>query len=302
VLLAVGAVLVADFGSSSTRASALSADQPAAAVTRLVDIGGGRQIYLQCRGHGSPTVVLVSGAVGAHDDWTHVIDQARPEAAPQRSRSAVFPQVARFTRVCAYDRPGTTLLSGEPASSGPASEQTTAQSAVADLAALLKAAGERGPYVLVGASWGGMLVDLFARSYPAQVAGLAFVDGASEFLEDTLTAQQWRAWTEGIAALVTSSPGTEVPDYPSSVDEIRSAGRMPAVPAVVLTSDRPWDLQVGDAGTTWPAWTAAQDRLARLLRARHLTDTNSSHPINLEQPGIVVHAIRDVVREVRRDR
>ena len=75
----------------------------------LVDIGGGRKMYLECRGAGSPTVVLISGTRGAHDDWTILIDPSNPAGSRKRSESAVFPQVSKFTRVCAYDRPGTTL-------------------------------------------------------------------------------------------------------------------------------------------------------------------------------------------------
>src|SRR4029077_14021358 len=77
---------------------------------QLVDIGGGRKMYLECRGRGSPTVVLVSGTRGAHDDWTHLSDPTKPAGAKRPSESAVFPQVGRLTRVCAYDRPGTALL------------------------------------------------------------------------------------------------------------------------------------------------------------------------------------------------
>jgi pimeloyl-ACP methyl ester carboxylesterase len=63
----------------------------------LVDIGTGRKMYLECRGIGSPTVVLVAGLKGSADDWSL--------AAP--SKPTVFVEVAKFTRVCAYDRPGT---------------------------------------------------------------------------------------------------------------------------------------------------------------------------------------------------
>src|SRR6478752_902688 len=71
---------------------------------RLVDIGGDRKIYLECKGAGSPTVVLISGTRGAHDDWTILIDPSNPAGSRKPSESAVFPQVSMFTRVCAYDR------------------------------------------------------------------------------------------------------------------------------------------------------------------------------------------------------
>jgi hypothetical protein len=63
----------------------------------LVDIGGGRKLYLACRGEGAPTVVLVGGLRASADDWS----------AADKSAPAVFPEIAKFTRVCAYDRPGT---------------------------------------------------------------------------------------------------------------------------------------------------------------------------------------------------
>jgi pimeloyl-ACP methyl ester carboxylesterase len=59
--------------------------------------GGGRKMYLECRGTGSPSVVLVGGLRASADDWS-LADKSAP---------AVFPEVAKFTRVCAYDRPGT---------------------------------------------------------------------------------------------------------------------------------------------------------------------------------------------------
>jgi hypothetical protein len=71
------------------------------------------------------------------------------------SRAAVLPRVARFTQVCAYDRPGTTRLNDAPSPSTSVVQPTTAQADVADLAALLARADVPGPYVLVGASWAG---------------------------------------------------------------------------------------------------------------------------------------------------
>ncbi|WP_314242246.1 alpha/beta fold hydrolase [Streptomyces kutzneri] len=265
---------------------------------RPVDIGGGRRVLLDCRGSGSPTVVLVSGAGGASDEWTHITDAARPEAGLKPDTSAVLPEVARFTRVCAYDRPGTTRLDGTPGRSTPVTQPTTAAAGVRDLRAVLAAAGEHPPYVLVGASWGAMIASLFERTEPARTTGLVTVDGASPFLKDTLTPTQWSAWMDKIRA---TNPGTglETPDYPAAVRELRGAPVLPRdLPGVVLTSDHPWDLSVG-GGSTWPAWLAAQRRLAEDLRARHVTDTDSGHGIAVEQPRLVVRAIRDVVEQAR---
>jgi pimeloyl-ACP methyl ester carboxylesterase len=156
----------------------------------------------------------------------------------------------------------------------------------------------RGPYVLAGASWGGMVVNLFARSHPHAVAGVVFSDAASDSLQDALTPDQWNAWMQAIAS--STPPGREAPDYESSVAELRAAPAPPAVPTIVLTADKPWNLPLGDAGATWPAWLVAQDRLAASFRARHVTDTASGHGIAVENPRVVVDAIRDVVRAARR--
>ena len=79
----------------------------------------------------------------------------------EKTAPTVFAEVAKFARVCAYDRPGTPV--GEkPSRSDPVREPTTAEDAVADLHALLSAANEAGPYVLVGHSYGGLIVRLRA--------------------------------------------------------------------------------------------------------------------------------------------
>jgi|SRR6185312_11109583 pimeloyl-ACP methyl ester carboxylesterase len=72
----------------------------------------------------------------------------------------------------------------------------------------------------------------------------------------------------------------------------------PDVPAVVLTSDHQFDFGAGGP-ETWPAWLRAQDQLARLLGARHITDTNSGHFIQGEQPQLVIDAIREIVDAAR---
>jgi hypothetical protein len=63
----------------------------------LIKIGGARKLYLECSGAGVPTVILEAGLRNRGDIWS-----VKPDAG-----AAVFPEVADFTRVCAYDRPGT---------------------------------------------------------------------------------------------------------------------------------------------------------------------------------------------------
>ena len=73
----------------------------------LVEIDGGRRLYLECRGQGTPTVVLESGGGDAADIWDF-----RP---PGFHGTPALPAAARYTRVCAYDRPGTVSRRACPA-------------------------------------------------------------------------------------------------------------------------------------------------------------------------------------------
>ena len=110
---------------------------------------------------------------------------------------------------------------------------------------------------------------------PRPVVGI--VDGATEFFQETLTPEQWADWMQLIRQSRTAD--NEVPDYESSVTHIRNVLLVRIIPSVVLTSDKPWDLRVGTTGSSFPAWLAAQERLAAQLNARHITQTNSSHGI-----------------------
>src|SRR5688572_11131925 len=69
----------------------------------LVETGDGRRMYLECRGQGGPTVILEAGYGNDADTWDTV------GLPPDSAQTAVLPGVAAFTRVCAYDRPGTIL-------------------------------------------------------------------------------------------------------------------------------------------------------------------------------------------------
>ena len=149
-------------------------------------------MYLECSGTGSPTVVLISGKGNGAADWSEVLDPADPEHHADydamacgngnlhKSDSAVFPMVSRFTRVCAYDRPGTRL--DGPDQSTPVTQPHSVDQAADDLHRLLTAAGEPGPYVLVPHSYGGLIATLFARTWPEEVDGLVMVDTATQLM------------------------------------------------------------------------------------------------------------------------
>ena len=128
---------------------------PGPTAGRVVDVGG-RRMYLNCTGAGSPTVVLFGGSGEHSSSWAWVA-----------------PAVASTTRVCAYDRAGQGWSDGAPNAPQDGAE------VAADLHTLLDRAHVPGPYVLAGHSVGGTYALTFAAKYPSDVAGMALVDSSS---------------------------------------------------------------------------------------------------------------------------
>ena len=95
-------------------------------------------------------------------------------------------------------------------------QPTTAQDGAADLHALLRAAKQKGPYVLVAHSWGGLNVRLFASTYPDKVSGLVLLDPGSEFLQDTLTPAQWAFFVGSRRSRATQRPWKRPTTGPAS--------------------------------------------------------------------------------------
>jgi pimeloyl-ACP methyl ester carboxylesterase len=259
---------------------------------------------------GSPTVVLVAGLGERAENWSATTN-------PNDGRRAVYPRVAKFTRVCAYDRPGTATMeeSGwELTTSTPVPQPTTVKALAADLDALLKASGEPGPYVLVGHSLGGGVVRLYASTYPEKVAGLLLDDALSEDLGDGLTPEQLADFEALNSPAIQGRPsGSETVDYTAFVQQLRAARPFPAVPMVILTADRfsitpdavasgalPPFVTQAFADALWSSQLAAQDKLAaQYPGADHITTTNATHYTHNDNPRLVVDSIRDVVRLVR---
>jgi pimeloyl-ACP methyl ester carboxylesterase len=317
----LGAALAASLASAAAaeargmeRARASRPAHPSSAApsdfARRIKIRGGRRLYLECSGSGFPTVVLEAGSGNNARVW-HAHDPGRP---------AIFPAVARFTGVCAYDRPGTVWPGGpaQPKSVGrsdPVAMPRTAVDIVGDLHALLRAAHVRGPYVLVGHSFGGMVVRLYATTYPSEVAGLVSIDAQSEWyaaaLKSLLTRQQYTD------AVVYQQPPPGFDSYSDYEQLSLDASGAEMRQAQADTPLRPMPLVVLSHSLTdpnpfgfppdWPttslnrAFNASQDKLAALVPgARHVIASRSGHYIQLDQPKLVIDAIRSVVEQARR--
>jgi pimeloyl-ACP methyl ester carboxylesterase len=229
----------------------------------FVTVSGHRMFY-ECSGTGSPTVVLDAGSPDTSTTWRWV-----------------QPQIARMTRVCAYDRAG--LGQSAPAPAG----RRTATRQVEELHLLLKAAGIPPPYVVIGHSWGGLLARLFAHAYPRETAGAVLVDATTfPYLTPASAARLPRKTTrEGvnIAAAIAES------------DAVTNLGNLPLI--VVGSNKPPLDAKLRQA---------QDDEAALSTDSINAVATRSTHyiqrPAPVGQPQVVITAAGAVVTAARSHR
>lgn len=245
----------------------------------------GHVLYMLCTGRGSPTVILEAGLGTDHTSW-----------------SLVQPVIARTTRVCSYDRYGVGL-------SDLAFRRATATEKVKDLHELLAAAGVAGPYVLVGHSYGGLLVHVYAAVYPKDVSGMVLVDSSHpDQVGRLLAALPPRRADEPVdvrvlreSLVIGSNP--EGVDFKKSTDEARRARDLGDKPLVVVTAgEQQWVTETAIDRRLERAWLGLHDDLARLSTdSVHVVALRSSHFVMsaMGQPGIVVKAVRAVVAAAR---
>ena len=263
----------------------------------MVDVGG-YELFYQCSGQGSPTVILEAGLGGGSGAWARVIAG-----------------VAETTRVCAYDR-------ANIGRSDEARTPRTFRDAARDLHALLGTARIGGPYILVGHSLGGELVIVFADQYPEEVAGIVQVDAAHPDLGSRLLAglpPESADESEGVMSLrrfltwASDSNGSPYPD-PEGWDtqacsaQVRATKSLGDLPLVVI-SRSPDSLPFSAGTPPLPAetnarllqiWQELQVELTGLsTNSTHVMAVRAGHQIPFEEPELVVDAILELVNEIR---
>ena len=276
----------------------------------LVDVGG-RKLYLECRGTGSPTVILQSGFANASDIWS--MAETHPPA--------VQPGLAETNRVCSYDRPGSMIVTTTgtdgtvavaaeplPGRSDPVPMPRDPADVVTELHDLLAAAEVPGPYVLVGHSLGGSLNVLYARTHPDQVIALVTVDSPMPVARTLLSPQQWEMIIDEQrhpASYLQGPPDYELEAYDFDVlfDEIEAAPPLPAVPFTVIvrggndpiSEDVPASKAeaVEAYNRIWPQ--AEADFAASVPGAELITVPDTTHYVHVQRPDAVIEAIHEVI-------
>lgn len=280
----------------------------------MVSVGDHR-LRIDCAGSGGPTVILENGLGDILPEWQQV--QA---------------EIAKFARVCVYDRAG---YGGSDAGPMP----RTAAQIVTELHGLLQNSGEKPPFVLVGYSFGGYIVRVFTGRYTNEVSGVVLIDapqedeygmfppGLQKFSAALLQHYQEQARTApwfvglGIARLKLRREGgigsydylllqskylkaraSELQNMQVSAEEAQSAGLMGDKPLIVLTAGKTLGrtampgMSEQDSAQFEQLWIHdLQVRLAHLsTRGRQIVVPDATHGIVQERPDAIIDAVRNL--------
>lgn len=268
---------------------------------QLVDIGGYR-LHLYCIGSGQPTVLLDAGGFDSLEQW-----------------KSVQPEVAAFTRVCSYDRPGFGWSDASP-------HPQTARQIAAELHTALNKGGIAGPFVVVGHSIAGLYVRLFAAEFPSEVVAMLLDDSVhpvefdqfpSHFPNHPVLFGALRLTAPlGVPRLIHSCKQSAAKpdcarfvqtllkglyDVKTSYLQARSLGPL-NVPLIVLSHDPDIGLDKKkrdqELETAWSNWQ--QDLAGLSPTSQLIVVKGSGHEIQTDNPSVVTDAIRQLISSARR--
>ncbi|HLX70473.1 MAG TPA: alpha/beta hydrolase [Verrucomicrobiae bacterium] len=242
-----------------------------------VDVGG-HKLRMDISGHGDPVVVFEAGGGPAR-------------GGPLESWERVQPAVSRFTTAVSYDRAGTGFSEAGP-------KPRDARQVARELHAALQNAHVAAPYVLVGHSFGGPMIRVFAGMYPGEVCGLVLIDPTQE---------EFIKWNLAREANPEKREDEEWKNILASLDEAHESQLPPGIPVTLITAMGPRvfpefvsDKEKEDRRVQKQAWLRFHTEwLEKIPDAKHIVTQDSGHAVQLEEPELVIQAVREVVEKVK---
>ncbi len=252
---------------SSTTTTTPRVARPTGATDRLVPTAHG-ELHLRCSGRGPVTVLLLAG-------W----DQGADSFGPFEG------SVAQHARACASDRFGTGT------SDAPTTNQTFSTQ-VADLHAALGAAGEPGPYVVVGHSFGGAEAVTFASTYEDEVHGVVMIDASPDDWPSVVCSVP--VYQGGCALMHDPARDGERLDVFPAFEQVARVSTLGDLPLTVITAAHrsPAGITPDEQAALDRRWAAGEQRWAdRSSRSKVVTVEHTGHEIHLDQPQVVLDAV-----------
>jgi pimeloyl-ACP methyl ester carboxylesterase len=240
---------------------------------------GGHRVRMFIAGTGSPAVVFESGGTGG-------------SGAPLEDWERVQNPVSKFTRTVSYDRAGTGFSALGP-------KPRDARQIAVELHTALQNAGVPPPYIMVGHSFGGPLIRVFAGMYPDDVVGLVLVDPTQEEFID---------WLDNHHLGDSDLSGEELQEIHATFDEARQSHLPPGIPVTLITAMGPRVLPSfltekdrADFAMFHPVWLKFHNEwLAKIPNSKHIVTEDSGHGVPFFQPDLVVTAIRETLARTRK--
>jgi len=241
---------------------------------RKIDASG-HNLNLLVGGEVTPTVVFEAGFGAGLTSW-----------------STVQSNIAKFARTVSYDRAGIGQSEAGP-------KPRAAKQIALELHTALQNAGIGPPYVLVGHSFGGIYVRVFADMYPKEVAGIVLIDPSQETFDDWTRTHQEAQRTTLDEQIAKASQGVrdESAEVNTSYQQARAAKVPAGVPVILLTAMKDDTMPAG----VRKVWAEKHEEwIAKVPGGKHIVVENSGHFIQAEQPQVVIDPIKQVVDQARR--
>ncbi len=229
-----------------------------------------RQVEYVTAGTGSPTIVLESGMGQTIDTWV-----------------SIFDSLTSLSSVYTYNRPGY-------GQSGINNPPKTIVELAQQLHENLKATGQGPPYLLIGHSAGGLYVNMFARLYPEEVAGVIYLDASHPDQFEYFRTGQPLLYNMLITATQKGNKKYEFSIVKNTQSDFKNAPPFPDIPLSVLTAGKKSSPLENDKMRK--KWLEFQNELAALSKnSNHLIVNGSGHYVHKDKPAIVLHEVKRII-------